>query len=121
MGWPVKAVERDLMHDGFVHRYPSQPGIDRLPPGEGAFLACTFWYVDHLTLQRRHAEAEREFERLLGVCNDVGLLSEEYDPGDKHLIGNFPQAFSRVSLINSARNLDHAGGPAEMRRQDSLP
>lgn len=116
----VEAIERDLMRDGFVQRYPPRPDIDGLPPGEGAFLACTFWYVDNLTLQGRYAEAEQEFERLLGLCNDVGLLSEEYDPDAKRLVGNFPQAFSHVSLINSARNLDHAGGPAEAR-QTGIP
>lgn len=113
----VKAIERELMHDGFVLRYRTRPDVDGLAPGEGAFLICTFWLVDNYALQGRHDEARRMCERLLGLCNDVGLLGEEYDPSSKRLLGNFPQAFSHVGLINTARNLSSPGGPAETRPQ----
>jgi GH15 family glucan-1,4-alpha-glucosidase len=106
------------MVDGFVLRYDtSERNVDGLPGGEGAFLACTFWLADNLALMGRHAEARRIFERLLSLRNDVGLLAEEYDPYQKRLLGNFPQAFSHVGLINSAWNLSRHGGPAEDRRQ----
>lgn len=98
----VAAIERELMHEGFVHRYDTRRASDGLPPGEGVFLACSFWLADNLVLQGRRAEAERLFERLLALANDVGLLSEEYDPGARRLVGNFPQAFSHVALVNSA-------------------
>jgi GH15 family glucan-1,4-alpha-glucosidase len=101
----VAAIERDLMVDGFVMRYDTQAGKDGLPPGEGAFLACSFWFVDNLVLAGRMREAEQLFERLCGLCNDVGLLSEEYDPQAKRLVGNFPQAFSHIAMVNSAHNL----------------
>src|ERR671924_723374 len=103
------------MRDGFVERYPTHPAVDGLPPGEGAFLPCTFWLADNLALQGRYSEAREIFERLLDLRNDVGLLSEEYDPKARRLVGNFPQAFSHVGLINTARNLSEAGGPAEHR------
>ena len=86
-----------------------------LPPGEGAFLLCTFWLADNLALQGRDEEAGAIFERLLALRNDVGLLSEQYDPDARRLVGNFPQAFSHVGLINTARNLTERGGPAEDR------
>jgi GH15 family glucan-1,4-alpha-glucosidase len=101
----VAAIERELLHDGFVLRYPTESGVDGLPPGEGAFLACTFWLADNYTLLGATDKARSLFERLLGLCNDVGLLSEEYDPQARRLVGNFPQAFSHVSLINSAHLL----------------
>src|SRR5713101_8028261 len=97
-------------------RYQNDPGVDGLPPGEGAFLPCTFWLADNYALLGRDADAERLFERLLGLCNDVGLLSEEYDPQAKRLVGNFPQAFSHVGLINTAMNLAHGKGPAQKRQ-----
>jgi GH15 family glucan-1,4-alpha-glucosidase len=103
------------MQDGFVVRYNTQPAIDGLPPGEGAFLACSFWLADNLALQNRHDEAQAIFERLLDIRNDVGLLSEGYDPVARRLVGNFPQAFSHVGLVNTARNLTRSGGPAEHR------
>jgi GH15 family glucan-1,4-alpha-glucosidase len=112
----VQAIQDHLMRDGFVNRYRTDPHVDGLPSGEGVFLVCTFWLADNLALQGRYDEARAIFERLLGLCNDVGLLSEEYDPHTKRLVGNFPQAFSHVGLINTARNLSHAGGPAEDRQ-----
>jgi GH15 family glucan-1,4-alpha-glucosidase len=111
----IAAIERELMEDGFVRRYRPQPEVDGLPPGEGTFLLCTFWLVDCLELLARHADAVRTFERVLGVRNDVGLLSEAYDPGARRMLGNFPQAFSHVGLCNSARNLQRRDSPAETR------
>jgi GH15 family glucan-1,4-alpha-glucosidase len=101
----VEAIERQLMKDGFIARHPMQARVDGLPPGEGAFLACTFWYADNLVLLGRQREARQVFERLLALRNDVGLLAAEYDPHTKRLLGNFPQAFSHVGLVNTARNL----------------
>jgi GH15 family glucan-1,4-alpha-glucosidase len=111
----VAAIERDLVSDGLVKRYQSHPEIDGLPPGEGTFLACTFWYADNLALAGRRDEAREVFERLLSLSNDVGLLAEEYDTIGKRLVGNFPQAFSHVSLINTAHNLSLSKGPAKAR------
>ncbi|HWF08346.1 MAG TPA: glycoside hydrolase family 15 protein [Bryobacteraceae bacterium] len=111
----VARIEKCLLHDGFVARYDSRTGVDGLPGGEGVFLACSFWLVDSYILQGRHDEARRLFERLLALRNDVGLLSEEYDPAGKRLLGNFPQAFSHVALVNSALNLTRAKKPAEHR------
>ena len=111
----VAAIERDLMSDGLVKRYESHPEIDGLPPGEGTFLACTFWYADNLALVGRLEEAREVFERLLSLRNDVGLLAEEYDTTGKRLVGNYPQAFSHVSLINTAHNLSLSKGPAKAR------
>lgn len=113
----VAAIERELMVNGFVLRYATSPTgeVDGLPAGEGAFLACSFWLADNYVLQGRHDEAEQVFDRLVKVANDVGLMAEEYDPVSRRLLGNFPQAFSHVSLINTARNLARARGPAEDR------
>jgi GH15 family glucan-1,4-alpha-glucosidase len=114
----VEAIERHLVVDGFVHRYPtSEDGrIDGLPAGEGVFLPCSFWLADNYVLQGRYDKARRLFDRLLALANDVGLLSEEYDPVGRRLLGNFPQAFSHVSLINTAHNLSHVRGPASDRQ-----
>ncbi len=101
----IEAIERELVMDGFVRRYQNEAGVDGLPGTEGAFLACSFWLADNLALIGRIDDAEVLFERLLALTNDVGLLSEEYDPGAGRLVGNFPQAFSHVGLINTARNL----------------
>ena len=101
----VAAIETGLVVDGFVLRYRSEEADDGLPSGEGVFLACSFWLVDNLRLQGRRDEAEALFKRLLALANDVGLLSEEYDPIARRMLGNFPQAFSHVSLINSALGL----------------
>jgi GH15 family glucan-1,4-alpha-glucosidase len=111
----VEAIQKHPMKDGFVERYPTSSNVDGLPAGEGAFLACTFWLADNLYLLGRHAEARRLYERLLGLRNDVGLLSEEYDPEAGRLVGNFPQAFSHVGLINTAHNLAEGQGPADHR------
>jgi GH15 family glucan-1,4-alpha-glucosidase len=113
----VAAVERELLHGGFVARYLTQPGVDGLPPGEGAFLACTYWLADCYSLMGRHQEAKDLFERLLALRNDVGLLSEEYDPVAGRLVGNFPQAFSHIGLVNTACNLSRATGPATQRQR----
>jgi GH15 family glucan-1,4-alpha-glucosidase len=115
----VTAIEQGLMVDGCVERYrtSSDGHVDGLPAGEGAFLPCTFWLADNYVLQGRHDEARALFERLVGLANDVGLLAEEYDPREKRLLGNFPQAFSHVSLINTAHNLTRARGPAADRQE----
>jgi GH15 family glucan-1,4-alpha-glucosidase len=113
----VEAIGRELMVDGFVRRYRPKETNDGLPGEEGAFLACSFWYVDNLALMGRKDEAIEMFERLLGCCNDVGLLAEEYDPHHRRQLGNFPQAFSHVALVSSALNLNRAEPqkPAEQR------
>ncbi len=113
----VRAIEARLLEDGLVRRYESDPGLDGLPGGEGVFLPCSFWLADNWTITGRKADARRLFERLIGLCNDVGLLSEEYDPVGRRLLGNFPQAFSHVSLVNTARNLSDPRGPAHRRRE----
>ena len=118
----VKAIERRLLVDGFVLRYDTGEGVDGLPPGEGAFLACSFWLADNYILQGRIAEARALFERLVGLSNDVGLLAEEYDPRLKRQVGNFPQAFSHVALVNTAFNLTRSEGPATQRAaRDGTP
>ncbi len=108
----LQAVQDELCEDGFVRRYRTDDsgGADGVTGAEGAFLACSFWLVDNLVLAGRREEAERLFERLAGLRNDVGLLSEEYDPARRRLVGNFPQAFSHVGLVNSAFNLAAARG-----------
>jgi GH15 family glucan-1,4-alpha-glucosidase len=114
----VAAIERRLVNGGFVMRYSTEEVEDALPPGEGAFLACSFWLVDVYTLQDRYDDAERLFRRLIDLRTDLGLLSEEYDPRLKRLVGNFPQAFSHLALINSAYNLTRAQKPVLQRSQD---
>jgi GH15 family glucan-1,4-alpha-glucosidase len=111
----VEAIERHLVVEGLVIRYDTRHAPDGLPVGEGAFLPCSFWLADAYLLLGRRTDAERLFKRLVGLCNDVGLLSEEYDPRAKRMLGNFPQAFSHVALINSAANLTRAEKPAEQR------
>ncbi|MGH6930723.1 MAG: glycoside hydrolase family 15 protein, partial [Dongiaceae bacterium] len=113
----VAAVERYLNVDGFVLRYNTERVEDGLPPGEGAFLACSFWLADAYILQGRHDDARRLFERLVGLCNDVGLLAEEYDASSKRMLGNFPQAFSHVALVNTAYNLTKTESPAARRAE----
>ena len=111
----VRAIEGRLVRDGLVFRYDTGQGVDGLPPGEGAFLACSFWLADNYILQGRVDEARDLFERLLLLRNDVGLLAEEYDPWQKRQLGNFPQAFSHVALVNTALNLTRGRGPADQR------
>ncbi len=114
----VRAIEKHLMRDGLLLRYDTKKVKDGLPAGEGAFLACNFWLIDVYLLQGRYGEAKKFFERLLSICNDVGLLSEEYDA--KHgLVGNFPQAFSHVGLINAAMSL-RAGTSLRLRELKKL-
>ncbi len=117
----VEAVERELMRDGFLLRYDTGAADDGLPPGEGAFLACSFWLVDAWLMIGRRAEAEALFERLLAVRSDLGLLAEEYDSRAGRLCGNFPQAFSHIGLINAAFNLTRAAKPTEQRSEKPTP
>ena len=111
----IEAIEKKLLHGGFLLRYDTATTEDGLPPGEGAFLPCSFWLADAYVLTGRTADARRLFERLAGLCNDVGLLSEEYDPVAQRLVGNFPQAFSHIALVNTAHNVAAATKPAEQR------
>lgn len=103
----VKAVEKHLLRNGFVERYTQDSAVDGIPHGEGTFLPCSFWLADNYELQGRHEEAVQLFERLLAIRNDVGLLSEEYDPEAKRMLGNFPQAFSLVGLVNTGFRVSH--------------
>ncbi|MFT0850106.1 glycoside hydrolase family 15 protein [Achromobacter sp. F4_2707] len=105
----IQAIEQRLMRDGLLLRYETETGVDGLPPGEGVFLACSFWLADVYVLQGRYAKAQALFERLVSLCNDVGLLSEQYDPHDQRMLGNFPQAFSHVGIIDTALNLYRRG------------
>ncbi len=114
----IRAIEERLLRDGFVLRYDTADTDDGLPPGEGAFIACSFWLVNAYAMTGRQADALRMFERLLTLTNDVGLLAEEYDPAARRLIGNFPQGFSHLSLIVTAFNLAHSDKPAEQRSKD---
>ena len=115
----IAAVERDLLDDGFVRRYrPHENKVDGLPGSEGVFLPCSFWLADCYHLIGRKQDARMLFERLLALRNDVGLLSEEYDPKGKRLLGNFPQAFTHVGLVNSAQTLSEKPGAAAHVRQD---
>jgi GH15 family glucan-1,4-alpha-glucosidase len=118
----LRAIEDRLLIDGeFVLRYETENSGDGLPPGEGAFLACSFWLVDNYILQGRYVEARTVFERLLARCNDVGLFAEEFDPQNGRMLGNFPQAYSHVGLINCALNLSRQTGPAEERSEAQTP
>jgi len=116
----IAAIERELLVDGFVLRYQTGHGVDGLPPGEGAFLPCSFWLADAYNLQGRVADGRVLFERLLGLANDVGLLAEEYDPHARRQVGNFPQAFSHLSLIGSALNMARIG-PTQQAANDEPP
>ncbi|WP_375454262.1 glycoside hydrolase family 15 protein [uncultured Methylobacterium sp.] len=111
----VAAIGRDLMRDGFVLRYHTEGKTDGLPGGEGAFLPCTFWYADNLIGLGRREEARAIIERLIGICTDLGLVSEEYDVKARRLVGNFPQAFTHVALVNTILNYSRAEGPAQRR------
>jgi GH15 family glucan-1,4-alpha-glucosidase len=113
----IEAIERELMYDGLLLRYQTKKdGVDGLPIGEGVFLPCSFWLADCYELLGRHDDAVELFERLVGLTNDLGLVSEEYDPGAKRLLGNFPQAFTHLALVNSAFNLSpHLPSPMHRR------
>ena len=113
----IRAIERELMRDGFVQRYSAGPEVDGLPPGEGAFLACSFWLCDVYKLGGQTRKANALFKTLLGAANDLGLMAEEYDPVAKRQLGNFPQAFSHVGLINSAHVLAGRAGVARAARR----
>jgi GH15 family glucan-1,4-alpha-glucosidase len=117
----LQAIEqRLLVNDEFVLRYQTEDGVDGLPPGEGAFLVGSFWLVDNYILQGRYEDAQRLFNRLLSHCNDVGLLAEEFDPLNGRMLGNFPQAYSHVGLINCALNLSREIGPTEQRATSAV-
>jgi GH15 family glucan-1,4-alpha-glucosidase len=121
----VACIEKGLTVDGFVLRYDSDATDDGLPAGEGAFLACTFWLADNYVLMGRRADAQRVFERLVSLSNDVGLLAEQYDPIAKRQVGNFPQAFSHIALLSTAFNLGHGRAqagphPVEQRAIDGV-
>jgi GH15 family glucan-1,4-alpha-glucosidase len=112
----LEAIRRELLRDGFVQRYSHDEdtaSVDGLPPGEGAFFLCSFWFVDNLALLGELDEACEMFARLLSLRNDLGLLSEEYDPGLGRLVGNFPQAFSHIGLVNTAMMLERATASQE--------
>jgi GH15 family glucan-1,4-alpha-glucosidase len=122
----VAAIERQLVRDGLVYRYAHDEGagsVDGLPPGEGAFLPCTFWLADNLALQGRYDEAEEVFQRLLDLRSDLGLLAEEWDPLTRRQLGNYPQAFTHVALVNTAFNLDRTEprAPMEQRAPEEAP
>jgi GH15 family glucan-1,4-alpha-glucosidase len=112
-------IERQLLESGFIRRYRDVPDADGVPASDAPFLLCTFWYADNLALQGREREAREVLERLLDLRNDVGLLPEEYDPSQKRFLGNYPQAFSHVGLINTARNLSASKGPSADRGEPS--
>ena len=114
----VDAIQRELTHDGLVRRYAAEQGVDGMTGGEATFITCSYWLVDNLAMLGRRDEARELFEHLLALRNDVGLLAEEYDPVERRQLGNFPQAFSHVGLINSAHNLTTTRGPAQERAED---
>jgi GH15 family glucan-1,4-alpha-glucosidase len=122
MASTIRLIEKELMFNGYVARYhPDTSGnVDGLPPGEGSFLPCSFWLVDCLHLMGREKEARAMFERLLSIRNSLGLIAEEYESTRGRLVGNFPQAFTHVGLINTARNLSPRMGPAEHRSAGAI-
>jgi GH15 family glucan-1,4-alpha-glucosidase len=112
----IEAVERELIQDGLVLRYRTRQGVDGLPAGEGVFLPCSFWLANCYELLGRHEEALELFGRLVGLSNDLGLLSEEYDPEAKRMLGNFPQAFTHLTLVGTAFNVTpHLESPMHLR------
>src|SRR5262249_22749137 len=112
----LRAIEEKLLlNDELVLRYETEDSVDGLPPGEGASVACSFWLVENYILQGRYQDARTLFDRLLTRCNDVGLLAEEFDPVTGRMLGNFPQAYSHVGIINSAISLSRLKGPVEER------
>jgi GH15 family glucan-1,4-alpha-glucosidase len=121
VGGTVEAIERELVRDGFVLRYSTDEVDDGIGGEEGAFLACSFWLADAYVMLGRLDDAAKLFDSLLAVRNDLGLLAEEYDPVRKRLLGNFPQGFSHIGLINTAFNLVQVRGPAQQRSQQVAP
>src|SRR5690606_25952505 len=118
----VEAIQQELSVDGLLLRYAPDADVDGLPPGEGAFLPCSFWLADALLLMGRRDEAQELFERLLSLRNDVGLFSEEYDPSERRMLGNFPQALTHVAMINTARLLAIDESEAhELSQQGEMP
>jgi GH15 family glucan-1,4-alpha-glucosidase len=117
----VEAIQRDLVEDGLVLRYRPEETSDGLAGREGTFLVCSFWLADALCMIGRLDEAQALFENLLALRNDVGLLAEEYDPLARRQLGNFPQAFSHIGIVNTANNLVSARGPAEQRAERAAP
>lgn len=117
----VHAIERELLHGGLLRRYSTEHTDDGLEGDEGVFIACSFWLADAYVMQGRLGDAERLFDRLLGLRNDLGLLSEEYDVVQRRLVGNFPQGFSHIGLVNTAYNLGRAMGPAQQRAGQHAP
>jgi GH15 family glucan-1,4-alpha-glucosidase len=117
----IRAIEKRLLSDGFVMRHDPAEVKTGLAHGEGAFIACSYWLADARVLTGRGEDAKILFERLLRLRNDVGLFSEEYDVKTNRLVGNFPQAFSHVALINTAHNLARSSKPAEQRAGESKP
>jgi GH15 family glucan-1,4-alpha-glucosidase len=113
----IAAIERELMVDDLVLRYRTDENVDGLPPGEGAFLACSFWLADAYAMLGRYDAATQLFEQLLSYRNDLGLLAEEYEPRARRQLGNFPQGFSHVALVNTANNLIRRHGPAAQRAE----
>jgi GH15 family glucan-1,4-alpha-glucosidase len=113
----IEAIERRLLVNGLVLRYDSATASDGLPAGEGVFLACSFWLADAYLMLGRRDEALKLFNHLLSLRNDVGLLSEQYEPRTRRLVGNFPQAFSHLALVNTASNLANYRKPAEQRSE----
>src|SRR3546814_1105754 len=117
----VEAIRRDLVEDGLVLRYRPERAPDGLEGTEGTFLVCSFWLADALTMVGLVEEATELFERLLSLRNDLGLLAEQYDPRSRRQLGNFPQAFSHVGIVNTAHNLISAEGPAAQRADRAKP
>jgi GH15 family glucan-1,4-alpha-glucosidase len=113
----VRAIESGLVRDGLVLRYDTEQTSDGLPPGEGAFLACSFWLANAYAMMDRRDDALALFERLLTYSNDLGLFSEEYDPRADRMLGNFPQGFSHLSVIVTAFNLAHVDKPSDQRAE----
>ncbi|MCF5602186.1 glycoside hydrolase family 15 protein, partial [Pseudomonas syringae] len=116
----VARIERTLMQDGLLLRYDNERSDDGVAGREGTFLVCSFWLADAYVLLGRADDASRLFERLCGLCNDVGLLAEQYDPKDGRMLGNFPQAFSHIGIINTALNLHRVVCPALTRTSGEL-
>jgi GH15 family glucan-1,4-alpha-glucosidase len=114
----IDAIQRELTIDGLVVRYRTHSSLDALPPGEGVFFACSFWLADALYMQGKRTEAHALFDRLLALRSDLGFLAEEYDPVARRHLGNFPQAYSHVALINTAINLSQINKPMEQRAED---